>query len=527
MIDIKKYFTSLNLVFFVEFLTVFLTVLGVFPREAFLFLAGILLFFVLFGSYEDSVLLIARSIPLFAALPLTETFDSLNTWRIIVLALFLKWFFDNNFFLFLDAVFTIFKKSKESLIGSIKFTYNKWKIESLLFLLFFVSLLSLLKAEDLTVGIKRIIYFINLGMLFFVVRAVAQKIGLANIAKNVLVSAVIIVSVGFFQLYLAYIMPINDFVELWALQVNKVLYGTAWSEIVIRANTWFAYYNDTIHLRMFSSFPDTHSFPLYLLIATIFSMTLLFKKVREFKCPKFIFVFVLLTMFAIILTGTRGVWASFVFPAAIFFFWYFRKNVPRNILKVAVIPFLAFLILLPVSAPVFSSTQFKLESQNAAENKKVFAERFKSILDTEEVSNRGRIYIWTETTKSIIKNPGLGVGIGNFPVILRENISAIKAGSSAHNMFLQVASVIGVFGFLVFLIIIYEILKKAWMIFKKYDNQVVKFFALSSFLFMVWILGYGMTDVAISDERAFLILMILLGVLFSFSENEIKNKIQN
>ena len=521
MIDFKKYITSLNVVFFLEVIVVLLAVLGILPRESFLFLAGILLFFVLFSPYEDSVLLFARSIPLFVALPITEGFDSLNTWRILLLALFLKWFFDNTFFLFLDAIFKIIKKSKESLFGAVKFAYKNWKIEFLSFFLFLISILSLIKAEDVASGIKRIIYFVNLGMLFFVVRAVAQKIGLIKIAKNVLISAVIVVAVGFFQLYLAYVMPVDDFSELWALQVNKVLYGTEWSQIAIKANTWFAYYNDTIHLRMFSSFPDTHSFPLYLLMATVFFMTLLFQRIRNLQCPQYLFAFMLLSMFAIILTGTRGIWASFIFPLIVLIFWYLKKNIPKNILKITAISFLSFLVLLPLSAPVFSSTQFKLNSERSEEEKSIFAERFKSIVDTNEVSNKGRIYIWTETVKSIYKNPTLGVGIGNYPVVLKEDLSAVKAGSSAHNLFLQVTAVMGIFGFLVFMIIVYEILKKAWLVFKNNTDDITKFFAINSFLFIVWILGYSLTDVAIADERAFLMLMILLGTLFSFN---VKNK---
>ena len=45
-------------------------------------------------------------------------------------------------------------------------------------------------------------------------------------------------------------------------------------------------------------------------------------------------------------------------------------------------------------------------------------------------------------------------------------------------------------------------------------------FALALILIISWIAGYTMTDVAITDERAFLMLMILLGVLFSFSQKK-------
>jgi len=515
MKELKKYFTSLNLVFFIEILVVFLAIVGVLPREAFLFLAGILIYFVLFSTYEESVLLIARSIPLFVALPITETFDSLNTWRVIVLILFLKWFFDTNFLLFLDAVSKIIKKGRESLLSALKFAYQSWKIESLMFLLFLVSLLSLFKAEDVVTGIKRIIYFANLSMLFFVVRSVSRKFGFQKLASNTIISGALITLIGLIQLFMAYIMHINDFVEFWALDVNRVLYGNAWANIVIGANTWFAYYAETIHLRMFSSFPDTHSFPLYLMMVLVFATTILFKKYLKKEKLACLSVFVIVAIFAIILTGTRGIWASFVFPAAILAFWLWKRSIQKNILKLLILPFLVFIILLPLSSPVFTSKQFKIDSSNETSSK-AFSERLKSIVDTEETSNKGRIYIWEESVRSIIKNPILGVGIGNFPVVLRENISATKAGASAHNIYLHIAAELGLLGFLVFITILYEVIKKTWTVFKERANDAIGYFALISLLFIVWILGYLMTDVAIFDERAFLMLMILLGVLFSF-----------
>lgn len=512
----RKYFTELNIVFLVELLVVSFTVLGFLPREIFLFLAGLLIFFVAFKPYEESVLLIARSIPLFVALPITESFDSLNTWRIVVLVLFLKWFFDGQLRLLLGNLQNIAREAQKSFFGSLKFIYQNWKIEFLMVLLFLISVISLIKAEHFAEGVKRIIYFTNLAMLFFIARFVTQKIGLLKIASNVLISGIIIVSIGFLQLFLAYIMPINDFAELWALQVDKALYGTAWAEIAIRANTWFAYYNDTIHLRVFSSFPDTHSFPLYLLMVSVFTSTLIFKKIISKGNFKPLFLFLVSSFFAIILSGTRGIWASFIFPVFPVLFWHFKKIVPKEILRMITMGLLTFLVLLPLSAPLFSSKQFKLESSET--ETLVFVKRMRSIIDTEEVSNKGRIYIWQESVKSIFKNPVLGVGIGNFPVVLKENISATKAGASAHNLYLNIAAELGIFGFIIFIFILYEILKKAWGVFKESHDTVIKLFSLTAFVYIIWILGYSMTDVAIFDERAFLMLMILLGVLFSYAK---------
>ncbi len=521
MEKIKKYITSLNLVFFVEILIVAFAVFGVIPREAVLGLAVVLVFFVLFAKKEDSVLLIARSIPIFVALPITENFDSLNTWRILVLILFLKWFFDSKFFLFLDALFKIIKKAKESLWGAVKFAYQNWKIEFLTFLIFFISFLSLFVAENLTYGIKRIIYFANLAMLFFVVRSLAGKIGIEKIAKNVLLSVALIVFVGFLQLGMTYFVSINDFTEFWALKVDQTLYGKEWANIAIGANTWFAYYNDAIKLRMFSTFPDTHSFPLYLLMGSVFLLVLIKKSKLENNKKGYLLylAFFAFLMFAVILSGTRGIWASAIFPILLLLFWKIKNLVDRNNFKIISLPILLFVILLPLSAFVFASDQFKIKIKEE-ENKKIFTERFKSIVDTQEVSNKGRIYIWKESIKSIAEKPLLGVGINNFPVVLKENITASKAGASAHNIYLNIAAEIGIFGLLVFLAMLYQIIKRSWSIFLQNKENLFGIFSLGVILIIIWMMGYTMTDVAITDERAFLMLMILLGTLFALNSQK-------
>lgn len=505
-----KYLTKLNIIFALQLAVVTLAVLNILPREALLFSGGILVFFVLFEPVEESVFLIARAIPIFTALPITEKFDSLNIWRIVVLALFLKWFFPIQF-----------KKSLENLKliarDGIKLTWNKWRIEFLAVFLFITSALSLTKAEDIGIGVKRIIFFMNLGMLFFVVRGVISKEKLRRLVVNVLISGIIVAAVGIIQLIMAYFVYIDNFAEWWALQFNQTLYGSAWANIAIAANTWFAYYYDTIHLRMFASFPDTHSFPLYILMVICFAMTLLiYKTGRKWKYA--IYFFIAVIMGELILSGTRGIWVGAIFPAIFLAYIYWKKMITRAVLLSVVMPFILFVILLPLTYPVFNSTQFKLKE--SAHRQEVLQERIKSIIDTGETSNQGRIFIWKETIKSIIHKPLLGVGIGNFPTVLKLNPTATKAGASAHNLYLNFFAELGIFGFVAAGLIIFEILKKSWQLFKN-KEFIVWFFGLNGLLYLIWILWYSMTDVAIFDERAFLLLMILVGTIFALKHEPV------
>lgn len=493
---------KLNIVFFIELLFVFLIAVGIMPREGALFLAIFLsAIFAFVFSLEESVFLTARSIPLFLALPITESFDNFNIWRILVLVLFVKWLIAERVFL---------RKYAPPL-------WSTFRLEILAGLLTFVAVLSLVKAEDPIAGVKRIIYFANMGILFFVVRSVINRENFMALGKNFIISGIIAASVGIVQLISAYLMPINNFAEYWAFVIERNLYGDAWAQIAISANTWFAYYNNTIHLRMFSSFPDSHTFPLHLLIASIFVATFIaFKKTSCQTCKPAYFLLGIFSL-CIVLSGTRGIWAAAALPIIAIVFFYFKKHLPKEIILKLSLPIIFFITALIISQPIFNSKQFKL-IENETEESRVLINRIVSIFDTEETSNQGRIWIWKESVKSIIKNPLLGVGIGNFPTVLKQDVALAKAGSSAHNLFLQIMAEMGIIAFAVFLVIVYEIYKKA-AILSKQPDVLIKFFGLFSILYIGWILAYTMTDPAIFDERVFLGLMILIGTIFGLKQH--------
>lgn len=511
----KKHITKPNIVFIIQIVTVVFAVLGFLPRSALLFSGGLLAVFVLTSSIEESVFLIARSIPMLTALPLTESFDSFNIWRIIVFIIFIKWIPQYDVLKKISsAVSLILERSRRSIRMAVYFAYANWRIEFLCALLMIISLLSLTKAADVLIGVKRIIYFANLGMLFFVARSVVSRDKMSKLAFNVLLSGALIIFIGAIQLASAYYMSVDNFSEFWALKVQKTLYGAHWANIAITANTWFAYYNETIHLRMFSSFPDTHSFPLYLLMVICFASFLFFNN-KEKALKAAVFALVVFAVLGLVLSGTRGIWATAPFPLLFIAYLFLKKRLSSRAALSAAAPFILFLCFLPLSSIVFNSNQFSLRGGLASE--KVFSERIKSIIDTNEVSNRGRIYIWKETAKSMARNPFLGVGIANFPTILKQNPTAIKAGASAHNLYLNFFAELGVFGFITAMLLILEILRNSWELFKN-KEFAVWFFGLNSILYFVWILCYSMTDVAIFDERAFLLLMILIGSVFALSK---------
>ena len=451
----------LNHVFVAELVLFFLIIFGVVPRQFAFALAGILIVYSLLASTEDATVLFVRSIPLFIALPITQNFDNFNTWRIIAIIIFIKF-----------------------LIFNFKFSI-KSKFSILLIILLAIAILSVFVAQDQIIAIKRIIYFINLSLVPIVIYYLPNR---ERILRNLAVPAIIVTVFGFFQLILTYFVDIYQFMDIFGNGIQCRQFGMEWCRIVtFKGNTWFAYYGEQLSLRMFSLFTDSHTFPVFLLL----SLPALYALKSRWKWLIISFIFL-----AIILSGTRGIWAASI-PIALLAIL-FRKRVPARSLII-------FFALFFVAWPIFNSPQFLLAHGD-------FRHRIKSVFDFDETSNKARIAIWKASIVSIRHHPFLGVGIGNFPVVLRENLELSKAGSSAHNLYLHVAAEMGIFALAALIWFLWLVIHKLYALrFTLYDPYL---------LFLPWVLLYVLTDVALFDERAFLITATVIALILSSGQHQ-------
>src|SRR3989338_5106073 len=102
-----------------------------------------------------------------------------------------------------------------------------------------------------------------------------------------------------------------------------------------------------------------------------------------------------------------------------------------------------------------------------------------------------------KTLVSFARAPLLGVGIGNFPIVLDQDISLAKAGSSAHNLYLNVAAEIGFIGGILFALALALLLQYSFTIFVKSKEAELRLFGLFALLFLIWVFGYSLTDAAL------------------------------
>lgn len=495
-----------NLIFALHFILFILIVSGILPRAVIPFWTAGLLLYALFSPLEDSTVFFVRSIPLFIAIPLTGSYDALNMWRLMSLAIFGKWL--------------VLKYPVDLKLGS----WKKRRLLISILILFVMSVLSLFIAPEFGTALKRIIYFLNLSLIGIVIYDVARQESMTRrLAANIAIPTVIVTLAGFIQLGMAYSMDIFRFVDIWVRTIERNLFGSAWAEIALKANTWFAYYGDQLSLRMFSLFPDSHSFPIFILLGlpAVLAISLkgLVAKAGSFRGlflarARLIVAFVPLVFLAALLSGTRGIWAAIVgvillVPAVIYILKRQSVEQARRRLFIYLSTFLLlFFLLFPLAYGVFVSDQFQARKSDTA----LFKKRVRSIIDIAETSNKERIRIWTLSLKSIASHPFLGRGIGNFPVVLNQDIALGKAGSSAHNLYLHIAAEMGLLALFAALYALWLIMKKIYGNFRFADDPLLLVYNGALLLFLPWVLIYSLTDVALFDERTFLLFVATVAI---------------
>jgi O-antigen ligase len=175
--------------------------------------------------------------------------------------------------------------------------------------------------------------------------------------------------------------------------------------------------------------------------------------------------------------------------------------------------FIVLALMIPmflVAFPIFASPQFLLSKGNA----NFLRNRIHSIIDLGETSNGTRLMIWRASIDSIRHNPLLGVGIGNFPVVLGQSIMLARAGSTAHNLYLHIPAEMGIpAGLVAFATLVLIGLRSWWWSLQARDTESLV--AALTTLSLLWMYIYVGTDPIIFDER----ILLLFGVIVALTSH--------
>lgn len=486
---------------------ILLAIFNVLPREIILCIDGILLFFFIFGRFYDTIILFIASIPLFAALPIFESGGSTSFWRIAVIVLLFRTFAYLGFS-------KIWEEIKD--FCDVRKNWKEFRLYYLTILFFIWTVISLIGALSITAGLKKSAFLINIIFLFYIIK----KSGILEIYEERIriirasvFSAGFVLLAGIIQVASIMFAHLYDFWQFWAKKVVPIFYGDNLANVLSSVNTWFSYYPDKPPtLRMFSVFPDSHSFALFLMFGMIFTFFYIISSEKLFK-NKYAILFLSLSLLGVIFSGSRGIWVSLIgiFVFIILYFLIKKEYKDNMVFKTLIMAILIFAILFPISSFIFSFSKDAIHDADT----ELTLKRLKSITDFDELSNKNRLGIWAQSVKSIIKKPILGVGYGNYPVVLEEDLSLAKYGSSAHNLYLDVASETGIIGLILLIWIFWEIFIKAF----KLNSNFSKAFLVC----FLWILCYNMFDVVLLNDKVLLFFMVPLAILYSFKNQPIIN----
>ncbi len=499
------------------------------PREAGLFLTGLLIFYFIFSPLEDSLWVFIVSIPLFVALPVTESFDTMANWRILLAVLFLVSFFRQGQSLSISLV------KKSSGRWKLKEKFKHYRAEYLKGIFIIIAFLSLLVADNLWIGLKKILFLINAFLLYIIIRNLIAKNreAIIKIGQAVKVAVGLTLGIGFLQLLTVFFINLHQFWIFWSRNVISVFYGQDLSYLLSYSNTWFSYYSYQLPtLRMFSVFPDSHSFAFFCILALPCLLLAVFKRKQGDRLKAVGFYLLLIAcLLGIIFSGSRGAWVSaaisfLAFLIIVLLYWVpaIRSKtdffIPRRLknwqkqMQIILGSLIIFFILFPVASAILFAPQYIQLGKEAISDMSFF-ERARSIFDLSELSVKSRLEIWRRTFDSMVLHPVLGVGIGNFPIVLNEQMSAAKKGASAHSLYMDIAAEIGVFGLLILLAIFWYVLKDTWQAFMRAQQRYFNVWAGFFLLALTWILSYSLFDVVLLNDKVLLFFAANLALLYA------------
>ncbi|MFA7169974.1 MAG: O-antigen ligase family protein [Candidatus Paceibacterota bacterium] len=516
-------------------------------------MAYISLFVLLLGVWKlsdlDALLLYIFSIPIFVALPSNFLSESMSVWRFAVLFFALKIFVEKFELLsILKNKGLTLADRKAEIISNFKVFFGDVKTSNYYGILYptllfgAVSFLSLIFAESLGVGIKKIIFLGSVFVLFGIVSfAVKNKNEAMKVLKAIFATGVGIMFVGYAQLASTFFITLYDFWGLWNNYVIEAFYGERTMVLLSYSNTWFSYYDPDGDipptLRIFSVMPDSHSFSMLMILFAPLALFYFYASKSKTDKRKNALIFILLLL-AIFFSGSRGAWVGWLGALAATLYFYFSPKLAKRfrileikdyvfnkkIYKTTLVAVMLFVVLFPVSSFVLRENQ---DSQLIREGREVTGERRNSLLqrtlsisDMDETSNKGRIEIWRDSLVSVTQHPIVGIGMGNFPLALSEKVTTSKMGASAHNIYLDVAVELGIVGLIIFLLLLFRLLEKLFLLTYKFQDRNLRFFAFSFLVFSLWIFTYGFFDVVILNDKVLMFFVIILALFYKLENLE-------
>lgn len=537
MHKLKQFFAQYQiqlLLVIYQFISVYLMATGVWPVWVAWINVGFIAVYIVFANIFSALLLTILSIPFYVALP-NQYVDGFAMWRVVVLLLGVK-----LLVLEFSGYWLGVRKSWTKLLSLI--APFAWERYLGLFILF--ALLSLLVARYPVVGLKQIVFLLNVYVLYVVAAAaVRTQQQIVTVIKATAISLAIIVALGYVQFIATFFTEIYYFWQYWAVQVSGLYYGLDLANVLVYSNSWFSELGGQRSLRMFSIMPDSHSFAMVAVFLSVYMLPFIWSMSLQTKTRPLsgggskaravvrrvlnyrLWSIVRFSSLAIILSGTRGVWVGML-PALSVAFTLYLKNILRPYMSKILMSMLLVVLLFPLS-PIINAGLNYIRLAGYREN---FLDRAASIYDLTESSNAGRLIIWKDSALYALSHP-LGTGYGNFIVSLfdrippgatyeqlaqthNERYNLPQKFITAHSLYLHMLVELGLIGLAAFVAFWLKYYKEIWRFLKRTGQQYSEYglFVAATAVMFLWFLAYSMFDLTIFNDKVMLYGMVSLAL---------------
>ena len=224
---------------------------------------------------------------------------------------------------------------------------------------------------------------------------------------------------------------------------------------------------------------------------------------------KFTFMCLAIMAMCLILTWSRGAWLGFMFSMVIFLLIWNKRSMwifAGGVMMLPVLP-----LILPQS----------------------IIGRFTSIGNLADTSSSYRVNVWRGAVHMLRDNLFNGIGIGEsawYELYPEYSLDGIEAAPHSHNLFLQIALEHSIFGLIIFLAILFLLIKLCFGLFRRLGHESDSISRSSAAATRLTVAGplcglaavllQGFTDYSWYNYRVYLIFWLVLGLIPALVKHE-------
>ena len=363
----------------------------------------------------------------------------------------------------------------------------------LAFLVFAMS--SALWAENSTFALRKGVFLLSFAPLFFVAASwfKESKACILDTTKAFVVGAFILGlgAVGLF--FLQFFVGVGNIVAVLTGSILPFFLGTTFGQAVADYPSLLVNISGTTLLRASGIFPDPHMFSYYMGMAFPLALFLAYSETKQ---RRFWLAVSALLFLADLFSFSRGGYVGLLLGVGVlilsfwhgFSFWRTRQW-----------GFFALGTLVLVVA-LFGTP---------------FGARLTSIFSQGDGSNVERLRLWKEAVVHITERPLLGVGVGNYPLLVKPG-APYREPIYAHNLYLDLALEVGIVGLLFFCATLLSVFWRLGSIYAVTRD----FFPLALIASLTVFVGHSFFETPLFSVHILSALLLLLAIGVSYRHDQ-------